>query len=187
MTLLYATGTRVSRSSLSLADDFSWWAKRCGHRGPRAQARRYERSRLDTVRPRQVLAFLYSLSLAGAGALLSRAFNAASGKRPEPERSTTASAYPSPFLSLLLSLHLSRTVARVADRRTSRGTRREEDRSHAPTIPSTLLSALCCMHVAPFALLRVCMYVRTYIHVLHLYKPSYRTLNAWKIIQFAFE
>jgi len=103
-------------------------------------------------------------------ALLSRALNAALGKRQTRKKHygiclpLVVSLSPYHSLSLLSSLFLSiclsisfRTVARVGDRRTSQGIR-GDDRSHAPTIPSTHIGAL-------FMLLLLSLFFM-YIHVL---------------------
>lgn len=101
-------------------------------------------------------------------ALLSRAFNAALGKRQTRKKhhgiclplvvSLPITFYLSLSLSFSLSISVSfRTVARVGDRRTSQGIR-GDDRSHAPTIPSTHVGAL-------FTLLLLSLFF-TCIHVL---------------------
>lgn len=118
-------------------------------------------------------------------ALLSRAFNAALGKRQTRKKhhgiclplvvslSLTLLLASSLFPSISLSLSF-RTVARVDDRRTSQGTR-GDDRSHAPTIPSTHVGTL-------FTLLLLSLFF-TYIHVLlkpiaHLTAPGNFTVRA---------
>lgn len=113
-------------------------------------------------------------------ALLSRAFNAALGKRQTRKKhhgiclplvvSLPITLYLFFFLSISVSF---RRVARVGDRRTSQGTR-GDDRSHAPTIPSTHVGTL-------FTLLLLSLFF-TCIHVLlkpiaHLTAPENLTVR----------
>lgn len=172
--LLYATGTRVSRSSLSLADDFSWWPERCGHRGPtRAPGPGAIAARHRA--PAAGACLLYSLSRWCRRSSLVPSFNAALGKRPDPERSTTASAYLSrPLFPALFHLPLSsRTVARVGDRRTSQGTWGERIGATRQRSPLLLSACRFCSRCSFRSSSR--MYPRS------TYKPTYHAL-AWKII-----
>jgi len=127
--------------------------------------RRYERSRSDTVRARGRCLPLIRPFSAGAGALLSRASSMPSWVRGRPERSTTGICL-SPCLSLSLSLSLSplspsfsfSVLTNGRATRLSPGRVEgpgDEDRSHAPTIPSTRRHIGAPFTAAPFALLRV--------------------------------